>query len=260
MYNIYLLLFVLLVIAFFDIYWIIRLAVTRLLSKVLPSISIEEMGVTYSLCWTTDLDYFFHMNNGKYFREMDFARFDFYFRTGCSAYIEARPKMFVVQHGASIRYRRSIDAFVPFKVVTRLIFWDERSLYFEQSFVSLHDGFVRAVAICKNTVVGGSVVEMLASVGAKSAPAMPKEVELWLASQEITSSRLRSSKDSSNVNLDKSKEEVVQAQNVQQKKEILDRESETKEGDDKVEDFPNQVRLRCLPETEVSSRAFSSNS
>lgn len=31
---IYLLLFVLLVIAFFDIYWIIRLAVTRLLSKV----------------------------------------------------------------------------------------------------------------------------------------------------------------------------------------------------------------------------------
>ena len=71
---------------------------------------------------------------------------------------------------------RSIDAFVPFKVVTRLIFWDERSLYFEQSFVSLHDGFVRAVAICKNTVVGGSMVEMMASVGVKSAPAMPKEV------------------------------------------------------------------------------------
>jgi len=186
------------------------------------------------------------------------SRFDFYFRTGCSAYIEARPKMFVVQHGASIRYRRSIDAFVPFKVVTRLIFWDERSLYFEQSFVSLHDGFVRAVAICKNTVVGGSVVEMLASVGAKSAPAMPKEVELWLASQEITSSRLRSSKDSSNVNLDQSREEVIQAQQVQQEEEILDRESETKEEDDKH--LPNQVRLRCLPETEVSSRTFSENS
>ena len=83
-------------------------------------------------------------------------------------------------------------------------------------------------------------------------------MELWLASQEITSSRLRSSKDSSNVNLDKSKREVVQAQNVQQEEEILDRESETKEEDDKH--LPNQVRLRCLPETEVSSRAFSSNS
>ena len=162
---------------------------------------------------------------------------------------------------------------MPFKVVTRLIFWDERSLYFEQSFVSLHDGFVRAVAICKNTVVGGSVVEMLASVGAKSAPAMPKEVrirwakfcdpiihqvELWLASQEITSSRLRSSKDSSNVNLDDGKEEFVQAQNVQQEEEIFDRESEAKEEDDK--NLLNKVRLRCLPETEASSRAFSANS
>lgn len=189
---IYLLIFVLLFIAFFDLYWILRLILTRLLSKVLPSLSLGDEGVVYSLCWTTDLDYFFHMNNGKYFREMDFARFDFYFRTGCSAYIEARPQMFVVQHGASIRYRRSIDAFVPFKVVTRLIYWDERSLYFEQSFVSLHDGFVRAVALCKNTVVGGSVVQMLAGLGVEHVPEMPKEVELWLASQEITSSRLRS--------------------------------------------------------------------
>ena len=46
----------------------------KLYMQVLPSISIEEVGVTYSLCWTTDLDYFFHMNNGKYFKEMDFAR------------------------------------------------------------------------------------------------------------------------------------------------------------------------------------------
>ena len=83
-------------------------------------------------------------------------------------------------------------------------------------------------------------------------------MELWLASQEITSSRLRSSKNSSNVNLDKSKEEIVQAQKVQQEEEILVKDSETKEEDDKH--LPNQVRLRCLPETEVSSRTFSENS
>ena len=40
----------------------------------LPSLTLGDEGVIYSLCWTTDLDYFFHMNNGKYFREMDFAR------------------------------------------------------------------------------------------------------------------------------------------------------------------------------------------
>ena len=46
---------------------------------------------------------------------------------------------------------------MAFKLVTKLVYWDERSLYFEQSFVSLNDGFVRAVALCKNTCVGGTV-------------------------------------------------------------------------------------------------------
>ena len=35
--------------------------------QVLPSLSLDGEGVIFSLCWTTDLDYFFHMNNGKYF-------------------------------------------------------------------------------------------------------------------------------------------------------------------------------------------------
>merc|ERR1711920_917505 len=35
---------------------------------------------------------------------------------------------------------------------------------------------------------------MLAGLGVDYVPEMPKEVELWLASQEITSSRLRSDK------------------------------------------------------------------
>lgn len=63
----------------------------------------DEDSVCYNICWTTDIDYFFHMNNGKYFREMDFGRFDFYFRTGFSNYIQTREKMYFVQHGACIR-------------------------------------------------------------------------------------------------------------------------------------------------------------
>lgn len=187
----YIILIILVVIAFFDLYWILRLILTRLISKVRPSIGMDEEGVTYNICWTTDIDYFAHMNNGKYFREMDFGRFDFYFRTGFAGYIEARPETFVVQHGASIRYRRPIDIFVPFKLVTRLVYWDERSLYFEQKFVSLHDGFVRAIALCKNTVVGGSVKHMMASLGSPLPLPMPREVELWLASQEVSSVKLR---------------------------------------------------------------------
>ena len=41
---IYLLIFVLLVIAFFDVYWILRLILTRLLSKVSWFLSVESYG------------------------------------------------------------------------------------------------------------------------------------------------------------------------------------------------------------------------
>merc|ERR1740128_60199 len=187
----YLLLFLLIVIAFFDLYWILRLVFTRLLSKIRPPLSLKDKGETYNICWTTDIDYFCHMNNGKYFREMDFGRFDFYFRTGFSAYIESQKGMFVVQHGASIRYRKSIDFLVPFKLVTKLVYWDERSLYFEQKFVSLHDGFIRAIALCKNTVVGGTVKDMMACLGHHVPPPCPEEVVLWLRSQEVSSNRLK---------------------------------------------------------------------
>jgi len=187
----YLLFLLLLIIAVFDLYWMLRLVVTRIQAHILPAIKLDQDSVIYNLCWTTDIDFMAHMNNGKYFREMDFGRFDYYFRTGCSAYIEGHKGMYVVQHGASIRYRRSINLLVPFKLVTRLVFWDEKSLFFEQKFVTLHDGFIRAIALCKNTVVGGSVKDMLASLGHHIPPACPEEVVLWLKSQEVSSARLR---------------------------------------------------------------------
>merc|ERR1739838_1268500 len=131
------------------------------------------------------------MNNGKYFRDMDFGRFDFCFRTGISAYIELRPGMIVVQRSATIRYRQPIKMFIPFKLETRLVWWEERSLYFEQRFVSLWGGLVYTIAICKTTVVGGSVVDMLAELGVQQpAPSAPEEVRVWNASQKISSTRL----------------------------------------------------------------------
>jgi len=182
----------LLIVAFFDLYWILRLVITKILSRFRTRLRPDEKSVTYNICWTTDIDYFFHMNNGKYFREMDFGRFDFYFRSGLSDYMRGQEKMWVVQHGASIRYRRSIDFLVPFKLETKLVWWDDRSLYFEQRFISLHDGFVRAIALCKNTCIGGTVKEMFSSLQLPVTPSpVPEEIRLWIQSQEISSTKLR---------------------------------------------------------------------
>ena len=185
--------YVLLLVALCDVYWVLRLAFTRLISFVLPRLSLlGDGGTIFSICWTNDLDIFAHMNNAKYFKEMDFGRFDFYFRSGLEEYITGRSWP-IVQHACSMRYRRPINFLVPFKLVTKLRYWNERSLFFEQKFVSLHDGFVRAIATSMNTVVGGDVLEMMEQFGHPQPPC-PPDIQKWLDSMEITSSSLREHK------------------------------------------------------------------
>ena len=146
--------FLLFVIAFFDIYWVIRLWFSLFISKILPRIGLREKCVTYNMCWTTDIDFFCHMNNARYFREMDLGRLEWFFQTGCLDYIRRQTGMIVVQHGATIRYRRSIKLFTPFKLVPHIVYWDEKAMYFEQKFVSMKDEQVYAIAIIRSSVIG----------------------------------------------------------------------------------------------------------
>ena len=38
------------------------------------SVTVTDTTIVPGICWTTDIDHFGHMNNGKYFRDLDFAR------------------------------------------------------------------------------------------------------------------------------------------------------------------------------------------
>lgn len=131
------------------------------------------------------------MNNGKYFRELDFARFDFYFRSGLSDYFKTRKEIYVVQHAAMIRYRRPLNFLMPFLVRTRLVYFDQRSLFFEQSFVSKPDDFVRAVAFCKNTVVNCNVLSMMKNLYGLEQPSCPPELLKFIEANEISSNKLK---------------------------------------------------------------------
>ena len=131
------------------------------------------------------------MNNGKYFRELDFGRFDYYFRTGLSEYFRSRKEIYVVQHGAMIRYRRSINFLMPFLVKTRLVYFDQRSLYFEQSFISKPDNFIRAVALCRNTVVNCNVPSMMKTLYGLDPLECPPDLVKFIEANEISSNKLK---------------------------------------------------------------------
>ena len=119
-------------------------------------------------------------------------RFDFYFRSGLSRYLSRHRQVYVVQHAAMVRYRRSIDFLSPYRLHTRLVWYDDRSLYFEQRFVTLSDGFVRAVALCKNTAVNCDVPRMVReSFGFERPSECPALVRSFVEFERESSERLR---------------------------------------------------------------------
>lgn len=125
-------------------------------------------------------------------------RFDFYYRTGMSAYVNSIKGAYIVVHASTIRYRRSLNFLKRYNIQTRLVFYDERysilfveaelryindnpllsisrywnhkqfsfrSMYFEQCYVTKSSGtkldFVNAVAMFKMTAINMNVREMM---------------------------------------------------------------------------------------------------
>ena len=60
--------------ASFDVWWFVRWMYVKYSSKWKRPLNITDASVIKSTCWTTDIDYFGHMNNSKYLRELDFGR------------------------------------------------------------------------------------------------------------------------------------------------------------------------------------------
>jgi acyl-CoA thioesterase FadM len=82
-----------------------------------------------------DLDTNLHMNNGRYLTLMDLGRVDMMIRSGVIGAI-LREKWMPVIAGVSMIYRRSLSPFERFSLETRIIGWDERWAYIEQTFVT----------------------------------------------------------------------------------------------------------------------------
>ncbi|XP_039499666.1 protein THEM6 [Drosophila santomea] len=156
---------------------------------------VTDTTTIYGLCTSQDVDIFIrHMNNARYLRELDFARFHFYALTGLYERIREQ-RGGAVQGASSVRYRRTIPIFHPYKIQTKLIWWDDKAIYLEQQFVTLADGFVRAVAMSKQNITNCNVLEVLKTYPETAQrPEKPEELKLWLDAIELSSQKLRKDK------------------------------------------------------------------
>ncbi|XP_016657148.2 protein THEM6 [Acyrthosiphon pisum] len=167
---------------------------------------VTDTAVYSSVCLTTDLDvYLTHMNNARYLREIDLARIEFLLRTGLWQELRRRGGLiFTISN--SVRYRKFVRTFSRYEIRTRIVYWDDMSIFFEFRFVSKADGFIRAIVYNRQRVVDCSADELMrtvigggASAAAKTAdadnayrrPECPIEIHHWIQSNLMSSAILK---------------------------------------------------------------------
>ncbi|XP_063361497.1 protein THEM6-like [Cydia amplana] len=177
---------------FCDISYYIRAIGVILFGKLYPmKCKISETTVHYGICTTRDVDIFLtHMSNARFLRAVDFARQHFYERTGIYSKLAFKSTTFV--KASTIRYRRPIALFSHYKVETRMLCWENQTMYLEHKFVTPKDNFVRAVALSQNYVVGVDLPTAMEDIpGADAFKTAPEEVTQWCQFLEASSARLR---------------------------------------------------------------------
>lgn len=121
-----------------------------------------------------------HMNNARYLREVDLARIDFYIRSRLYEVVRSQ-KGQILLGAANVRFRRYIGLFQTFKLSTKIIFWNEESIFIEHKFIG-KNGFIHCTLLCQQRLVncsGEAVMEILLKQGSAilPKPEMPMEVK-----------------------------------------------------------------------------------
>jgi YbgC/YbaW family acyl-CoA thioester hydrolase len=134
----------------------------------------------------TDLDINLHMTNARYLSFMDLGRTDLLLRAGMLNMLRQERWKPVVGN-IDIKFRRSLNPFQTFELQTRLLCWDEKWLYLEQSLES--EAGVHAIATVRGLFVGreGSVPSrvVLDYLGRREeSPPFPEQVLCLLACEE----------------------------------------------------------------------------
>lgn len=96
--------------------------------------------------WPNDLDLNMHMNNGRYLTIMDLGRLHMMGRLGMLTGIVTHG-WYPVVGSAAILFKRSMNPFQGYDLITRMVGWDEKWFYVEQRFE--RNGVVNTVGIVK---------------------------------------------------------------------------------------------------------------
>jgi acyl-CoA thioesterase FadM len=111
----------------------VRLIKDMLIARRLPPLEhFGDVHISHHICWPWDIDMFGELNNGRTLTLYDLGRLAMAQRGGLVAVL-FKQKWALTMAGASVRYRRRITMFERFTMKSRLVCWDDRFMYLEQS-------------------------------------------------------------------------------------------------------------------------------
>lgn len=147
-----------------------------------PDLDVTGTHVSYHICWPWDLDFWMELNNGRTLTLYDLGRIPLAKRAGLLSALK-KNGWGLTMAGASVRYRRRVRAFETIEMRSRLIGWDARFMYLEQSMwvkgQAASHILYRAAVTDKNGIVSTDrVAKALGVTGASDA--LPEWVSAWI--------------------------------------------------------------------------------
>jgi acyl-CoA thioesterase FadM len=165
------------------------LAIRQRLAPLPPLGVLDEDGLRLRV-WPNDIDLNLHLNNARYLSLMDYGRMHLLARTGLFDHI-LRSRWTPLIGAVWMTYRRSLALFAPFTLTTRLVCWDERWFYMEQTFTGAAGlaavGWVKGLLRAPEGNIDPQMILESVSPGIASPP-MPGAIATW---NELTKEKLQ---------------------------------------------------------------------
>jgi YbgC/YbaW family acyl-CoA thioester hydrolase len=154
-----------------------------------PGQGILDPSVTRLRVHLGDLDVLRHVNNGVYLQMMDVGRSNLLADLGAFGLLAERG-WYPVVAASTIKYRRSLTYRQRFELTSRVLGWDSRVVYLEQTFTSRGEHVARGVVAGRflarsgERVAATDVVALL-TTGDVVSPELPADVLAWAQAVDV---------------------------------------------------------------------------
>lgn len=140
------------------------------------------------ICWPWDIDPWKELNNGRTLTLYDLGRIPLALRSGLVSVLERRGWGLTVA-GTAIRYRRRVRMFDRLDLYSRVIGWDHRFVYIEQSLWKRTSDECASQAILRTAAVGRDGIVPPAEIMKEFDPTLvqpelPDWVRAWIAAED----------------------------------------------------------------------------